>query len=430
MKPPLSTVSLLSPALVLAALSAQSSPRSSADERAEVPVLLARTGVLRIAPDRAILHLGRLGLGSGGCSTDLEASRSTHEGRGLRTPGGVHVLADRAGILVRFPYRDEDKTRDLLIAPDGFVHLRDGGVGEPDADGRIALYLADGSVVTVQAARPGSAGLTAVTVSTIDLELPVVLWGLDEARAKAAEASTPRRRRSVRRRASTRHRSFGDLPVGTVWYALGDGRSIYRPVPSGPLVVLESVVAPAEPDPREPLPASAAVVVVGDVLEASLRELPRVVGRQRIQFPQAREVVLRLARDAGKIFRKGVSLRPPGGLGDLLIPLGEDFLLSVEVLDAAKMHGSLRLGLTKRGATAPVIEWVVRNGKTTAHLVRPAAGSGDGPRYFLRGHDISGMVDGLVPAVPVDPTSGVRARQLLRRLGARDPELAEQASGR
>jgi hypothetical protein len=386
------------------------------EQRASTPILVSRVGSLP-APGRP-LPLAAFGLGSGGVVTGTEASATRVVGSSMRTPGGVQIEANQAGVLLRFRPGDDGRSRDVLIAPDGFVHLRDGGVGAPDRGGRVSLLLADGTRVTVQCREHGGTGPSAVLVDVVDLAEPVTLW------------TDPFLRGASKR--NIVDASFADLPAGTLWYALGDGRAIYRPTTYGPLVVLDRVVAPAEPDPREPRPAERAVVVSGDVLHASLRRLPMMVTRERVQFPRARDVALTLAREADRIVPLGVAMRPPQGLGEMLVPLGSGFALSVEVLDPAKVHGSIRLGLTRPQAARPVVEWTIRGGRTEAHLVRPSdrdEGRTNGPRYVLRGQRLDDLCGGVFPCGPTDADRLVSGRQLLRRLGARDPE-AERATGR
>ena len=387
----------------------------SATHREEVPVFVARSETSFDG-----IGLAQQQLGTGGVVRPFRPSRVV--GATATTPGQVRIVAKPEGVRVRFPAVADRRARDLLVGTDGFVHLRDGGVGQPAGSGAVALQFADGTRLTVvptvrTKARTRSRTprrLQSVFVDFPDRPEPVaLLWQQREIRVTDASDAGQRARR--------------DRPgvVGTVWFVLGDGRSLYKPTPIGPLAVLERLVSPRDRDPRDVAMPRCAVMIAGDVLRDSLMRFPKLVGRQRVQFPRAPKVVARLVAGADELFPERLLARQPGGLGEMVVPIGGGFVVQVEVLDAAKVSGVVRIGLTKPGSTIPVVEWTCVPGRTRAHLVRPTDITNGGPRYFLRGIDVSDLAADVFGTTAQRPADLVRVRQLLRRLGARDPRAED-----
>ena len=81
-----------------------------------------------------------LGLGAGGVASITGRTCFTDDDDVL-TPGGVRVVCRTAGVKLVFP-----SGRELLVAPDGYLHLRGGEVGGPFRGG-VELWLADGARV-------------------------------------------------------------------------------------------------------------------------------------------------------------------------------------------------------------------------------------------------------------------------------------------
>jgi hypothetical protein len=207
---------------------------------------------------------------------------------------------------------------------------------------------------------------------------------------------------------------------GLVAFVGGDGDAVFTATQLGPVIVLERILVAATASERSP-PARA--VVLGAPLAASLRQLPRNAPKRSVEYPQIHEVALRLAEAADSFFAPGLTLRPPAAIGDLLIPLVGDWYLDLDV----HAHGMVTLGLTKSGAPAPAVEWLVGT-RTELRFVRPDAGTGKGPRYYLRGI--------VVPEASIDVLDLVgrqrdveRARKTLFAIGA-DPRATDASTRR
>lgn len=328
------------------------------------------------------LRVDRLGLGGGGVDTRRTPAMASERGV-WRSPGGVLVRARREGVKLDFPSGAE-----LLVSPSARVHLRDGAHTLPCLGG-LELWLADGARIRAWRAPTGRGPLQRVDVA-------------DTATAKPARTIFKAGHRV--REASWRRQSGR-----TVLLVVGRGDVLYSALPLGPLIVLERVLCPRAKHLEYP---RRRLVVVGDVLQASLERLPAHVPRRMIQMPQAREAALTLAALAPRLFREGILPRPAGAVGALVFPLGGDFRLVVQ----DDPQGPVTLGLMRGTSDVPAVEWVL-GARTTLHLVRPHGGRHGGPRYFLKGIDLEDLVRPLLP-LRLAPREQRRARTLLRILGA------------
>jgi hypothetical protein len=339
------------------------------------------SGVLR----EGSMPLRALGLGEGGIGEPV--APPGHAGDAVAgqdvTPGGVLVRAQREGVKLDFPSGAE-----LLLAPDGGVHLREGARTMPSLH-VVELWLADGT--RVRAVRSPGRGMPLREVDVIRGDAAVSLW---------------------RGHLPLRQTTAPSPPSGTCYLALGRGDALYEGVALGPLIVLRRALCPQARQRESP---ASWLVVAGDVLGASLRLLPDHVPPQPVQFPQAPEAAANLAQGAPMLFPSGVIERPAGAIGALVFALAGDFRLMVE----ERRDGPIWLGLYRGDADVPVVEWCIEH-RTTLHLVRPNGGLGGLPRYYLRGIDLSGQTRSLLP-LPRTAFTIERARATLRALGARSP---------
>lgn len=332
------------------------------------------------------LPLAALGLGEGGIGAPVVDPRSASFGEYV-TPGGVLVRVKAAGVKLDFPSHAE-----VLIAPDGSVHLRSGEHTLPSL-GTLEVWLADGTRLRVQ---PGSGqGSPPRGVQVVAGDDAIELW----------RGTLPMQRRC-------RPGSNAVLRL----LALGSGDVWYRADVLGPLIALERVLAQGDagglPERR--------VVISGDVLAASLRMLPAHVPTTAVQQPHAPKVAAALAIAASDLFAPGSIERPPGAVGALVFELPGGMRLAV--VD----HGEndLRLAL-HAGSDVPVVEWLI-GFRTSLHLLRPNGGKGGGPRYFLSGIDLTDAARALLPGAGADPA---HARAVVRALGALPPGDPVEADG-
>ncbi|MDP6930884.1 MAG: hypothetical protein QF412_14390 [Planctomycetota bacterium] len=355
------------PALLVQGLSAQVVTKT--------PALIV-SGVL----EQGQLPPSSLGLGGGGLGSRRFADRN-EPGRWV-SPGGILVRARKEGVKIDFPSGAE-----LLVTPSARICLRGGEQTLPCLSG-IQISFTDGSRLRAWRSQNGQGPLSRVEAD--DHSNAQLIW------------SGQKRSFSVARSQQT---------TGESYLALGDGSALYRALPLGPLVMLERVLCSHDSQADYP---EYRMVVCGDILADSLMKLERLVPRRMVQFPQAREIAMEMGRLAPILFRRGAILRPPGSVGELAFPLTDDFHLLVSELPE---KGPLTIGLFRRNARAPLVEWIV-GPPTRLHLVRPDGGEDGGPRYFLRGIDLAKQVEGMMSKRPTAHELQ-RARKILRSLNGR-----------
>jgi hypothetical protein len=167
---------------------------------------------------------------------------------------------------------------------------------------------------------------------------------------------------------------------GQTLLVLGDGRSLYKPVWIGPILVLERVLCPVTDESETP---ARTAVIIGEALASTLHALRRSIPRKTVEFPQAPEAVETLAKLAPKLFPVGVTQESVATSGMMQIPLFADFRMRVTVADSKTVF----IGLFRRSSMVPVVEWSIA-GRTRLQLVRPGGGKERGPRYYLRGVEL------------------------------------------
>lgn len=343
------------------------------------------------------LPLDRLGLGDGGIRgpSDAPLADAAAAPADARTPAGIRLRARPEGVKIDFPSGAE-----VLVTPSLRVCLRSGEETLP-ALGTLVLAFADGSRLELEPDGGGRRPLRRVTLQAEGRRH--TFWPAHQTLVVDAAHA----------------RTWASQASG--YLVLGDGRAFYRAVPWGPLLGLRSVLRPGG---DERFPASR-VVVAGDALAASLRRLPAHVPPQPVQFPQAPEAACRLAELAGTLFAGEVE-RPAHARGPLVLALPQEWRLS---FDRGVLPGTLTLGLGRAGGDVPAVEWTISRTRTELHLVRPFDGHNGGPRYFLRGIDLSADLAALWPC----RASGDDLRWLeqeLARLGVRPAPPADARAAR
>lgn len=238
------------------------------------------------------------------------------------TPGGVVVQCRREGVKLTFP-----SGRELLFAPDGNVHLRDGSVAGPFLQG-LELRLSDGARVAIDRSGSRRSPIECVEV-TADGE-SVCLY---------------------RRGNPTNEAARGAFHVPKA-LCLGDGGAVYRAIALGPLVTLARVLAPIEQ--RQSMPEHRLCLVTSSLVD-SMAMLTASRARQR--HPDAVAEAEVILAEQSRVFREDVPMPPRTGSSPLqfLLHAGYDLTL-VEELGMVRMQIARHQG-------QPFLEW--RLGYTT-----------------------------------------------------------------
>jgi hypothetical protein len=334
-----------------------------------------------------------LGLGTGGVVAPARAGApSPRPAASYSTAGGVLVRAAAAGVKLDFPSGAE-----LLVAPDGIVHLRDGS-HSLDPLPFLELRLADDARIGARRA-PSGRHAPFDRVEVVERGVATVLW-----RGKSA----------------VHERAHASPPVSDPYLVLGDGDVVYRAAALGPLLTLERVLAPAASAARHP---PRWVGIAGDVLADSLQRLALQVPRHALEFPRAGDVADDLAAATPLLFPRGRVTRPSGAIGQLVFALAFDCRLLVE-----QRHGDRAwLALHQRGSAAPVVEWQTEP-HTALQLLREGGGEPRGPRYFTRGVDVTAAAHAAWP-LPRNARGTHQARRVLRLLSGGAVGVPLEAAG-
>ena len=278
------------------------------------------------------LDVADFGLGDGGVASSPRALRFDAND-GCFTPGGVHVACRSAGVKLTFP-----SGRELLVGPDGALHLRSGEVAGPFGAG-VELLLADGAKVRISLAQGRRNRLRDV-------------WVVHGARAL----------QPWRRGAEARHTDRVRAWSGVRLACCGDGGDLYRPLGLGALLVLERVLVEAAR--REQTPTERLVVWTGP-LERSLEHMPRQHRETQQHVRRAVAAVEAVAEQGAAIFRDGAALRR-ASRERLRWLLGVGFELELE------LDGPLapRLQLFAGRSPLPMVEWTL-GAAGAAYLTNP-----------------------------------------------------------
>lgn len=321
--------SLLSVALLLgSSLTAQQPPR----EPLRPPKLRLAEVVLSDAQEG--VDLADFGLGDGGVNRQRGQTGWEVDGA-CRTAGGVHVACRSVGVKLTFP-----SGRELLVAPDGVVHLRGGEMAGPFPQG-FELLLADGDRVRISLAQGRRNRVRDVLV------VPSV----------GRRALQPWRRGKA-----CRDEGRVSNWAGVRLAACGDGGDLYRPLALGPLLVLDRVLveqARADNTPSERL------VVLTDPLMKSLATMHRQHREVDKDVRHAVTAVASVARRGDVIFPAKATLQR-AEREDLRWLLGGGFELQLE------LTGPLapRLELYAGTSALPMVEWTLGN-SSAAYMANP-----------------------------------------------------------
>ncbi len=281
-----------------------------------------------IVGERDPVPVAAFGLGAGGIDERHEPGPLVWSDGGCLTPGGVHIECRTEGVKLGFPSGCE-----LLLAPDGFLHLRSGEQAGPFAAG-VELRLGDGAAVRVTLAQAQRQRLRDVVVVVEDRALQP--W----------------------RRGGPAH----DTPRHTAWagprlVCAGDGGDLFSPIALGPLVVLERVlVAKAR---EEQVPAERLALIAAPLVQ-SMERLPRQHGTPDPAVRRAATAVAAVADRGDEVFVAGAGLlRAEPDRLRWLLGAGHELQLDLEG------QGAPRLALFAGPSTQPMVEWTL--------LMSPAA---------------------------------------------------------
>jgi hypothetical protein len=259
--------------LCLLSLFVPQSPSTSTVHAPARPPMLQPEVVLAAAADP--VPLSEFGLGDGGFDA-AEPGFLRWSKDGCTTPGGARIECQSVGVKLTFPSGCE-----LLVAPDGRVHLRSGEFAGPFPAG-LELRLGDGSTVRISLSQGTHERLRDVQVASGDRVLQP--W---------------------RRGEATQWIERPGYWAGLRLCCCGDGGDLYRAIALGPLVVLDRTLVAA--DRAEQTPNERLVVLTAPLLQ-SLAGLPR---QQRQPDPTLRRLVTAVAAVADRgeaIFPAGAAL--------------------------------------------------------------------------------------------------------------------------
>ena len=250
------------------------------------------------------------------------------------TPGGVVVQCRREGVKLTFP-----NGRELLYAPDGHMHLRDGSEAGPFHQG-VELRLSDGATVAIDRSGSRRSPIECVEVTAADES--VCLY---------------------RRGNPTMEKARGAFRVPPV-FCLGDGGALYRVIALGPLVTFARVLASA--DQRQSMPEHRLCVLEGALVD-SMSMLAASRARQR--HPESVAEIELILAEEGRVFRSDMPMPPRTGSSPLqyLLHAGYDLTMVEEL-------GMVRMQLA-RHESRPFLEW--RLGYMT-HICGMSATTEDG----------------------------------------------------
>jgi hypothetical protein len=310
-----------------------------------------------LTDDADPLPLRAFGLGDGGVAEVAARGGLGFTGDGCTTPGGVVVQCLAVGVKLAFPSGAE-----LLLAPDGHLHERSGGVGGPFAGG-VELRLGDGAAVRIVLA-PGQR------------------QRLRDVFVVAGERVLQPWRRGEPARELARRTAWG----GPRLCCCGHGVDVFRAVALGPMVVLDRVlVAPAR---ALAVPAQRLVLATAPLLQ-SMQQMSR---QHRVPDAGLRRSVAAIAATAQRgsaIFPAGASLqRAERDRLRWLLRAGHELQLDLDGPQAP------RLMLFAGRSPQPMVEWTLA-GNPAAFLPHPDEGQPGAGRWHGNGTRLPRFADDL-----------------------------------
>jgi hypothetical protein len=282
---------------------------------------LAPPAVVLADGDRGA-RVAEFGLGDGGVGSRRDRELAWADD-GVTTAGGVQIRCRSEGVRLQFP-----SGRELLVAPDGHLHLRQGEVGGPFPGG-LELRLADDTVVRIVLVPSNRERLRDVVV--FDQRHALQPWRRGQ---PALELPRP-----------------GGWP-GVHVACCGDGGELYRVIALGPLVVLDRLLVPAERGTAAP---TERLVVLTAPLRQSLAHLPRQHREPDAPVRRAVAAVAAVAQRSEAIFPEGAALqRAERDRLRWLLRGGFELQLDLEGTMAP------RLQLFAGASPVPMVEWTLR----------------------------------------------------------------------
>ena len=347
-------------------------------QAAPPPKLHQQLPEIVLSDAREGLPIGDIGLGDGGVAHRRGELRF-HERDGCVTPGGVHVVCRSVGVKLTFP-----SGRELLVGPDGALHLRSGEVASGYRAG-VELLLADGCRVQVSLAQSRKNRVRDVRV--VQGERALQPW--QRGTAAAARGRAPRW-------------------SGVRLACCGDGGLLYRPIALGPMVVLERTLVPEAE--RDAVPEQR-LVVLTEPLRKSLARMPRQHRETQTSVRRAVAAIAAVSERSEQIFPAGAALRR-AERDRLRWSLAGGFELQLE------LDGPLapRLQLFTGRAPLPMVEWTL-GAAGAAYLTNP-----NEDQLGKRWHGNGTRMPRVLPELQVREHLEERPRALeqLRRLARRD----------
>ncbi|MFT4512920.1 MAG: hypothetical protein ACI89X_000718 [Planctomycetota bacterium] len=319
-------------ASIVLAASATLAAQQGGKERTPLRPLSKLLPEVVLSDAKTTIPVRDFGLGEGGVNRK-RTKLSFHESDGCVTPGGVHVACRSVGVKLTFPSGSE-----VLLAPDGGLHLRSGEAAGPYPAG-LEFLLADGATVRVTLAQSRKNRIRDVSVTHERRSLQP--WRLGKKAQTTARA-----------------RSWSGVRLA----CCGDGGDLYRPLALGPLVVLDRVLVEKKrigKTPRERL------VVLTEPIRQSLMRMPRQHRETEASVRRAVAAVTEVANRSSMIFPRGAALRRAEH-DRLRWLLGGGFELQLDPDISATPHLQLFAGQS----SLPMVEWTLGAG-TAAYLTNP-----------------------------------------------------------
>ncbi|MCA8964542.1 MAG: hypothetical protein H6838_04405 [Planctomycetes bacterium] len=272
-----------------------------------------------LVADRDPLSAAAFGLGNGGID-DRHAPGQLHfDERVCVTPGGVRIECQVAGVKFSFP-----SGRELLVAPDGFLHLRGGENAGPFAAG-VELRLGDGAIVRIVLNPSQRRRLRDVVIVAGERVLQPWRRG-DPAVDTARDQPWP----------------------GVKLACVGDGGDVYRLIGMGPMIVLDRLLVEKA---REEVAPTERIALLTAPLVQSMARMPR-------QHTESDAAVRGAVSAVAAVADRGSDLFPDGALLERVERDRLRWLLSggweLElIVDGMKPRLGLYAGMSKR----PLVEW-------------------------------------------------------------------------
>lgn len=321
------------------------------------------------------IPLAAFGLGDGGVAPRFAPGQRWSDG-GCITPGGVRIEVRAVGVKLTFP-----SGRELLLAPDGLLHLRSGETGGPWPAG-VELRLGDGSAVRVVLAPGNDDRLREVVV--VHGEVAAALWRKGRP-AKAVDDPRPW--------------------AGKKLACCGDGGDVYRVIGLGPLLVLDRVLVA---DSRTALLPTERLVLLTAPLSAALQAMPKQHTGTDAPLRRAVAVVTATARRSAEVLPAGAALqRVERQELRWVLPSRHELLLALD--DGSRPQLSLFLP----GAKRPLVDWTL-GGNGAAFLVNPFDAQPGNPRWTGNGTRLAPIATDLLARDELFETG--EALAVLRRL--------------